>query len=47
MIVYVEDVFADNPRFSSLLYIGIAMSLFVSVAYREGAGICLAHYVFC
>jgi hypothetical protein len=30
MIVNVEDVFADKPRFSSLLYIGMA--------YRKGAG---------
>jgi len=38
MIVNVEDVFADKPRFSSLLYIGMAIALFVSVAYRKGAG---------
>ena len=38
MIVNVDDVFSDKPRFSSALYFTMAFVLVMSMAYREGAG---------
>jgi hypothetical protein len=38
MIVNVEDVFYNKPKFSSLLYFAASIVLFFVYAYRTGAG---------
>ena len=38
MIINVEDVFYDKPRFSSVVYVGLCFFLVMSMAYRKGAG---------
>lgn len=37
MIVNVDDVFYDKPRFSTLLYFGLSLLLLIVVAYVVGA----------
>jgi hypothetical protein len=38
MIINVEDVFYDKPRFSSVIYFALAFLLICTIAYRKGAG---------